>query len=269
MKNLTYILIILSVACSKDDMFEDTYQIPAPSVEVPVQEAAQTPVAETTQAPTVDVAAPVVNCGPNAVAFVEGQNYENIAYDIHYNTAIEGVRLEGVLEAIVLIEDLDFIPLTDKLQNTAQVFELGHVMEHQGAQGYAMREHTCSVAHAKYHERMLNNDNQSLDFFAGAQSEIVSRLMIHELAHVVHFDFENETFEEVQNMFNAAKDMYPGEVEAQEYWTVNEHEFLAEIITALGTGERFTQAFGYEHPAKKLYDNNEDIRNFIDANFIN
>ena len=265
MKYLPLLILLTIASCSKEPI---EYNEPLIMKTVAIQPEPAAPVVATaTTSTTTDVAAaPTTTC--EAGAFVDGYDYENIAYDIHYNTSIEGVRLEGVVEAIILIEDLDFGPLTDKLQNTTQIFELNDALAIQGAQGYAIRETTCNHAHAKYHERMLNNDNQSLDFFAEAQSEIVSRLMIHELAHVVHFDFENETWDEVQNMYEAAKDMYPGEVDAQEYWTVNGHEFLAEIITALGTTETFPIAFGYDHPALKLYEINE-IRIFIDNYFIN
>lgn len=208
MKNLTYILIILSVACSKDDMFEDTYQIPAPSVEVPVKEAAQTPVAEATQTQT-DVATTTIEvAAPVNPLFVEGETYTNVIYDIWVNENIEGLEIQAILDGVEYVENSEFwgAELKEALRTHPQVFEKGQVISDELGFDYIIGGYASPNGFVKYNAEVnISNVNAIeggyLDWWLADSGKRVAVILSHELMHVVNFDFSHDHSQTQDDLF--------------------------------------------------------------------
>lgn len=255
-------LVGLGLASCSKDAIEDVSIIP------PVVEITETvrKVVDTTQVDVSTWVAPVTavasatsvdtqqvtndyNCTDESQLFIDGENYTYLSNEIYVNELIENVNTNGIVNAIEDINNSNLTQIIDELQSTPIVIEREQFLNSSELAGYAMPNSVCAEKHIKLNNYVVN-DNDHHDY----QTD----LFIHELAHAHHYDLDNDLTNESESLYELAMSTYPNA--EGEYWTMNFREFIAEVVTSVNNED---------NTARKLYDNIEEIRSFVDNNFVN
>ena len=248
----------LTVACEKQPMEEEIFIAPVIETTPIVKKVLDTTTVDVSGwvAPVTTVASSTIvetqstnnyNCTPEAQDFIDGETYDYISNEIYVNTLINDINTTGILNAVEDINNSSLTQIIEELNSTPIIIERELFLNSSELAGYAMPNSVCAENHVKLNNYVVN-DNGHDDY----QTDLI----IHELAHAHHYDLDNDLTNESERLYELAMDTYPNA--EGEYWTMNFREFIAEVVTSVENDQ---------NTARKLYDNIEEIRTFVNNNF--